>query len=72
TRTVDHGGCNPDIDNLGCELNNRETLIDNRTAPDPAQPIYSEADNTVAQSPFNAGVYEQGYVFLGMGVTAWF
>ena len=72
TRTVDHGGCNPDINNLGCGGNNRETEIDDRTAPDPAQPISSEDDNTVAQSPFNAGVYEQGYVFLGMGVTAWF
>lgn len=72
TRTVDHGGCNPDINDLGCELDNQETLIGDRVAPDPAQPLYSEESNTVAQSPFNAGVYEQGYVFLGMGVTAWF
>ena len=72
TRTVDHGGCNPNINDLGCELDNRETAVGDRIAPDPAQPISSESDNTIAQSPFNAGVYEQGYVFMGMGVTAWF
>ncbi len=72
TRTVDHGGCNPDINNLGCELNNEETRFYDRIAPDPAQPISSAEDNTIAQSPFNAGVYEQGYVFMGMGVTASF
>ncbi len=72
TRTVDHGGCNPTIDDVGCELDNRETDIDDRNAPDPAQPIGDEADNTVAQSPFNAGVYEQGYIVFGVGVTTWF
>ncbi len=70
TRTVDHGGCNPERGNLGCELDNEETPVFDRNAPDPSQPIYSEHNQS--QSPFNAGVYEQGYVFMGMGVTAWF
>ena len=69
TRTVDHGGCNPTYANIGCEGNMEDPVAD-REAPDPTQPIYREKNQT--QSPFNAGVYEQGYVFLGMGVTAWF
>lgn len=68
TRTVSHDGCNPDPSNVGC-ANDREVPVADRVAPDPAQPIYSESNQ--AQSPFNAGVYEQGYVFMGMGVTAW-
>jgi long-subunit fatty acid transport protein len=68
-RTVDHGGCNPTNANIGCS-GNTEDPVANRDAPDPSQPIYRE--NNQAQSPFNAGVYEQGYVFLGTGVTAWF
>ncbi len=69
TRTVSHGGCNPATGNVGCS-NNTEVAVADRSAPDPAQPIYSESSQ--AESPFNAGVYEQGYIFLGTGVTAWF
>jgi long-chain fatty acid transport protein len=69
TRTVDHGGCNPTNINIGCS-GNTEVRVDDRNAPDPAQPIYAE--NNQSQNPFNAGVYKQGYIFLGGGVTAWF
>lgn len=69
TRTVDHGGCNPTSTNVGCS-GNAETPADQRDAPDPAQPLTE--DNFQVQNPFNAGVYKQGYIFLGMGVTAWF
>ncbi len=69
TRVVDHGGCNPTTADIGCS-GNSEVPVDQRNAPDPAQPIYSE--NNQAQSPFNAGEYKQGYIFLGMGLTAWF
>ena len=69
TRVVDHGGCNPDDSNIGCS-GNVEDPVANRNAPDPAQPTNEGRFQT--QSPFNAGTYEQGYLFLGGGVTAWF
>jgi long-chain fatty acid transport protein len=69
TRTVDHGGCNPTTMDIGCS-GNTEVAVSDRDAPDPAQPIYGVKNQS--QSPFNAGVYKQGYVFLGTGVTAWF
>ncbi len=70
SRTVDHGGCNPTANDIGCNGDGFETPVGRRDAPDPAQPTAFDRDQS--QSPFNAGVYEQGYVFLGMGVTAWF
>ncbi len=69
TRTVDHGGCNPTNADIGCS-GNSEDPVDQRDAPDPSQPIITETRQV--QSPFNAGVYKQGYIFMGMGVTAWF
>ncbi len=69
TRTVDDGGCNPTNADIGCS-GNTEDPPDERDAPDPAQPITDE--NRQAQSPFNAGIYKQGYIFMGMGLTAWF
>lgn len=68
TRTVSHGGCNPVPGNIGC-ADNREKPVADRETPDPGQPSYGESNQR--ENPFNAGVYEQGYIFMGMGVTAW-
>lgn len=68
-RTVDHGGCNPDIANIGC-ANNEEIPVADRDAPDPVQPLRGQLNQT--QSPFNAGVYEQSYLIFSLGATAWF
>lgn len=69
TRTVD-SGCNPTETMPGCDGTGEEAPADERTAPDPIQPI-NDANNQ-AQSPFNDGTYEQGYVMFSLGVTTWF
>lgn len=66
-RVVDHGGCNPTDENLGCTSTGMETPTDQRDSPDPNQPIVPERFKT--QSPFNAGVYEQSYVHLSVGLS---
>ena len=66
-RVVDLGGCNPTADNLGCSGTGLETPTGERNSPDPNQPIVSERFKT--QSPFNAGLYEQSYIHLSVGLS---
>jgi len=66
-RLVDHGGCNPSEDNLGCSGTGVETPTGERNSPDPNQPIVAEQFKT--QSPFNAGLYEQSYIHLSIGLS---
>ncbi len=66
-RVVDHNGCNPTADNLGCANTGFETPFDERTAPDPGQPI--NADEFKTESPFNAGRYEQSYTQVSVGLS---
>lgn len=62
--------CNPTAQEPGCAPGGGENDEEERTAPDPAQPLNSPSRQV--ESPFNAGTYEQGYVLVSAGVTAWF
>jgi long-chain fatty acid transport protein len=64
-REVDE--CNPSLGDLGCQTPGVETPQAERERPDPVQPL-NGANNQV-ESPFNAGLYQQGYVLLSAGVT---
>lgn len=68
TRTV--RACNPDVANPGCPPGSGDAPVDERTAPDPLQPVREPDEQQ--QSPFNAGTYRSHYVMLGLGVTARF
>ena len=59
--------CNPSQGAVGCDGSGMETPQGDRTAPDPAQPLQGENNQT--ESPFNAGHYQQGYVLFSAGVT---
>lgn len=67
---VVENGCNPTNTEPGCSGTGEETPVDERDAPDPAQPTANPA--LQVQSPFNDGTYEQSYVLLSVGFTAWF
>lgn len=68
-RTVT-SGCNPSVEDPGCEGSGADTPVRERDAPDPEQPL--EGPFNQIQSPFNDGVYTQRYLQASLGVTTWF
>lgn len=54
----------------GCDGSGQETPVSQRTAPDPVQPLQDPLNQ--AESPFNAGRYESGYLLASLGFTVWF
>ena len=62
--------CNPDENNLGCGDDGIDQPVEDRRAPDPAQPTTPPGD--VVESPFNAGTYTQSYLHFSTGMTVSF
>lgn len=60
--------CTTSITEPGCAGNGMETPVRDRTRPDPIQPT-TAALNQI-EAPFNAGVYESGYVLLHVAFSA--
>jgi long-chain fatty acid transport protein len=52
----------------GCGPGGARQPVEDRTRPDPAQPL----DNELLQSPFNAGTYKSHYVLMHLGLSTWF
>ncbi len=50
----------------GCTGSGSESVVANRSFPDPSQPL--EPASAQAESPFNAGEYASGYYLLNVGV----
>ncbi len=60
----------PTFTNPGCDGSGKDTPVRERTSPDPAQALQGPYNQI--QSPFNAGLYQSGYVLLSAGVTFWY
>ena len=65
-------GCNPTWGQEGCgdPDNNTSAPVEDRNAPDPAQPPVRPNEHN--QSPFNQGTYESHYLMFMLGFSTWF
>ena len=61
------GGCNPDVRNPGCPVGSGDTAVEERTSPDPLQPLTGPLNQV--ENPFNAGTYNSGYILVSLGAS---
>ncbi|HEY5924763.1 MAG TPA: hypothetical protein VIV11_23950, partial [Kofleriaceae bacterium] len=67
------GDCNPISsipDQLGCNRDGMQDPIEQRTGPDPINPLVVTEQQL--QAPVNQGVFESHYILLMLGATTWF
>ncbi len=61
------GGCDPDVFNPGCPVGSGDSPQEDRTSPDPLQPLTGPQNQV--ESPFNAGTYNSGYILISLGAS---
>jgi long-subunit fatty acid transport protein len=62
--------CNPDSTMRGCDGSGVQTPVNERTQPDPVQPLSNPNDNSNhIQSPINSGTITSHYLFFLIGAT---
>lgn len=59
-------GFGPNVSNKGCDGSGLETPVDDRNRPSPGQPLFGEKSQF--ETPFNAGLYESGYLMFATGL----
>jgi len=69
-KNTNSGSCNPTSTAKGCAGTNSEAPIDERSGPDPINPLVVPAAQ--AESPVNQGTIESSYLMFMVGVSTWF
>lgn len=71
-KNTNGGACNPTsaIGMQGCIGNGSENPLDERSGPDPINPLI--VPNAQAESPVNQGTIESSYLLFMVGVSTWF
>ncbi len=69
-KNTNSGSCNPTSTAKGCAGSNSEAPIDERSGPDPINPLVVPAAQ--AESPVNQGTIESSYLMFMVGVSTWF